>query len=165
MGMSAGTAKAPIELRPFDSADWPVIWRWIERYYFKVADDYAPKTLREFVDASIRRGSKNFGVYKNGELGGLIMFDHLSPMLCECHVYFKRSFWGWETTVPALRLAYRWAVTEGGYKKCTSPVFESNRLMIRLMEHLGFVQEAFFRNHTMQRGKPVNVVYLSLFRE
>jgi len=163
--MVATATKPMIELRDFDPSDWPVIWKWIERYYWKVADDYAPKTLREFVDASIRRGSRNFGVYRDGELGGLIMFDQLSPILCECHIYFKRSFWGWGTTVPALRLAHAWATGPGGYKKGTSPVFESNRLMVRLLEHLGAVQEGFFRNHTTQRGKPVNVLYFSIFKE
>lgn len=158
------TAPAPtIELRGWNSADWPICWSWLNRYYWKVADDYAPKTLQEFVDASISRGSRNFGVYRNGELGGLIMFDRLSPYLCECHVYFKRSFWGWATTVPALQLARRWATTEGGYSKCTSPIFESNQLMVKLAERLGFIQEAFFRAHTTQRGKPVNVLYFSYF--
>ena len=129
------------------------------------AKDYAARerTARAAFQAKLFDPTR--GVYRDGELGGLIMFDRLSPILCECHVYFKRSFWGWATTVPALRLAYAWATGPGGYKKGTSPVFESNRLMVRLLEHLGAVQEGFFRNHTTQRGKPVNVLYFSIFKE
>lgn len=155
---------ARISLQKFDDADWPIIWKWIEGYYWKVADDYAPKTMQAFVDSQRVRGSKNLGVYKGSELVGLIMFDHLSPVLCECHIYFKRSFWGHENTLPALQLAYDWALNKTNYEKCTVPVFESNRLIIQVLRKFGAVQEGFFRNHTHQRGKPVNVLMFSMFR-
>lgn len=154
-----------IGLRPFEKADWPICWRWITPHLSTLLHDDGPQTQRQFVDSHIERGSRNFGVYRDSELVGLFICDHVSPMLCEAHVYFKRSFLGRENTIPALRLGIEWAFTDGGYHKITSPVFESNRLMIRALKELGAVQEACFRAHVRQNGQPVDVLYFSIFKE
>jgi RimJ/RimL family protein N-acetyltransferase len=109
------------------------------------------------------RNSRNLAVYRDGELVGLVIFDHITPVVCECHIYFKRSFWGRERTIPALRLAYQWA-ERAGYEKMTSPVLATNRLMIGLLKRLGAVQEGHFRAHTRQNGRPVDMEYWSIFK-
>lgn len=158
------TAPSKLKLRTFDPSDFPIVWSWIGKNYWKVADDYSPKTMREFVDSQIERGSKNLGVYSGNELVGMLVCDPLSPVVCEGHAYFKRSFLGRENTAPAVWMGIQWAFDQG-FKKMTSPVFERNRLMVRLLTQLGGVQEGFFRGHTTQQGKPVNVLYFSFFKE
>lgn len=159
------TAKPTITLREFDSADWPIIWKWIEGYYWSVADDYAPTTMHAFVESQRRRGSKNLAFYRGNELVGLIMFVALNPYLCECHIYFKRSFWGRENTIPALRLAHEWIHRETNFQKCSMPIFANNRHVVRVLREFGAEQEAHLRAHTTQRGKPIDVLMFALFRE
>jgi RimJ/RimL family protein N-acetyltransferase len=153
-----------ISLRPFDPSDLPIAWYWIKDYYWRVADDYAPQNERDFIKHQLGRDSVRAGVYRDGELGGLMICEGISPVLCEGHCYFKKGFWGWETTLPALHCALKaaWAL---GYDKMICPVFAKNRLMARLLVEIGAIPEAFLQSHTRQHGQPVDVVYFSLFRE
>lgn len=153
-----------IELLPFSPSDWPICWRWLQPHLSTLLHDHGPQTQREFVDSHIERGSRNFGVYRDSELVGLFICDHVSPIVAEAHCYFKRSFYGRENTIPALRLGLdcAWSLA---YKKVTSPVFKTNRLMIRALKELGAVQEACFKAHVRQNGQPVDVLYFSFFRE
>ncbi len=153
-----------IELREIDPTELPIVYSWTKRTPRLFTDD-SPKTLTEFVDHYMRIDSTNGGVYRDGELVGLFVCVHFAKTLCEAHVFFKRSFLGWENTCPALRLGIQWAFNVGGYRKVGAPVLESNRLMVRLLEHLEGTQEAFFRAHVARDGKPLNVLYFSFFRE
>lgn len=162
--MSAATAQSKIELRDFPAEDFPIIWRWLQKYKAVLFHDDGPQTEREFVDKHLARGSRNFGVYCEGQLVGLFICDHVTPFLCEAHVYFKQSFFGWKNTCAALLAGIQWAFTEGGYEKIGARVMESNRAMIALLEHLGAQQEARFVAHARQNGQPVNVVYYSIFK-
>lgn len=166
-------ARAPrIIVKPWDESDWPLAWRWIGEYYFRVADDEAPKTQSEFVSKQMGRPATSFGVYRDGSLGGLVSFDILSPTLCEGHCLFKKgrsaadSFWGRSTTVPAIVQALQWMWVLG-IERIICPVFESNRLMAKLLEQLGAVRDAEppagAKSRTVRQGRPVNVLYYSLY--
>lgn len=161
--MSAATAKARIELRPFDLSDLPVVYRWIKNQRNLFCDD-GPQNERDFVDDQLSRESTNFAVYRDRELVGLLICDRESSVVCQAHCYFKRSFWGWENTAAALRLGMDWAFNEAGYDQITSPVFENNRLMIRLLEHLGAVREPVYAGCVRQNGYPVLVLNYTLYR-
>lgn len=163
---------ARITLKPWDNSDWPLAWSWIEQFYYRVADDESPKTQREFVDEQLRSDSVNFGVYRDGVLGGWIGGPILSPTLCEGHCLFKKgtspsnSFWGRSTTVPAVlqAAAWMWAL---GIRRIICPVFEPNRLMIGLLEHIGATRDEEapegLKTTTTRQGKPTNVIYYSLY--
>jgi RimJ/RimL family protein N-acetyltransferase len=156
--------QSKLELLPFPPEDWPIIWKWLRKSKLSLTHDDGPHTEREFVDSHIERESLNLGVYSSGKLVGLFICDHVSSVVCEAHCYFKPSFWGWKNTVRALHLGIDVAFNERGYQKITSPVLESNRLMIRLLEHIGAVREGRFIAHARQNGKPVNVCFYSIFR-
>ena len=158
-------AQAPrIELRQWDPSDWPIVWHWIKSYYWRVADDYAPRNERDFIADQMARGGLQAGVYRDGELGGVVICERVSPVLCEGHCYFKKTFWGWHTTLPALNYAFQGA-WKLGYEKVVCPVLEKNRLMRSLLQALGAVQESHYRAQTRQHGEPIDVVHYSVFKE
>jgi RimJ/RimL family protein N-acetyltransferase len=149
---------------PFPPEDVPRIWEWIEPFRWRVSDDYSPKTLMEFVlhfQATAAR-SKTWGVYRDGELGGCITYDQVSPIVGTAHVVFKKSFWGHATTFSALQLAM--AECFESCQKLSQPVVSGNKAMISLLKKLGASTEGTLVAHSRRDGKPIDIVLLALFR-
>jgi RimJ/RimL family protein N-acetyltransferase len=150
---------------PFPPEDVPRIWEWIEPFRNRVSDDFSPKTLMEFLvyfrEQSMR--SHTWAVYRSGELGGLVTYEKISPVVGTAHCIFKKSFWGRATTMPALQAAIHEMFGES--VKLTLPVMDGNKAMLSLLSDLGASREGVLEKHTVRGGKPINVVMLALFRD
>lgn len=120
----------------------------------------------EFVDwweAGMDR-RKTWGVYRDDELGGLIVAETLNPATAAAHCIFAKHFWGEQTTVPALQMAFG-ELFESGVSRIMGTPFAHNSNMIALAKKIGFQREGTLRSHTMQGGKPVDAVVMGLLKE
>lgn len=178
--MSQPRPAPSIELRPWREADWPLAFRWALQCWRWIADDSFPKDQRTWIrhriaatqdqEARDQGMPKNFGVYRDGELGGILMCEGRGPWVCQAHCIFKRgidrrdSFWGHQTTVPALQLGIEKA-WEMGYTKVQAVFFDDHRAMIRLMEELDAVQEAIYQRQAIREGEWATLVGYAIFRE
>lgn len=149
---------------PFPAEDVPRIWNWIEPFRWRVSDDFSPKTLAEFLShfSALASRGRTWAVYRGGELGGVISYEKLSPIVGTAHVVFKKSFWGRGTTVPALRLAGAEMLAD--VPKLSLPVFQGNKAMVALLMVAGAVQEGVLKKHSQRNGKPIDVVMMAFFR-
>lgn len=146
-----------IRLQPWQDSDWSAVWRWCQRFWWQIADDFTPRDEAGFVAMQIARQAVNLGVWRDGQLGGLLTWERLNPIVCQAHCVFSREFWGRETTLPAIEagLTTLWM---SGYTKMIAPVYRSNRRMQVLLEQLNARCEAVLINHTRQQGKPTTVL-------
>lgn len=151
---------------PFPDHAWPRVWTWIQSFRARVCDDFAPKTLDEFVEQSIERAKRErtWGVYRDDELGGLITFHQINPVTGVSHVLFKRSFWGEATTIPAITAVYR-ELFAAGVRKISSAVFADNHAILSLARKIGAREEGLLRQHTQRDGRMVDMVALGLLKE
>jgi RimJ/RimL family protein N-acetyltransferase len=144
------------------------VWAWIEEFRDRIADDFAPQTLDEFVDQWVaENGSrKTWGVWRADDLGGLVIWqpDPRIPGIGTTHAVFKKTFWGRATTRPALAEIYT-ELFGSGVRKIQALPFRSNNAIIALAKSGGARTEGILERHTMRRGKLVDVVILALFKE
>ena len=151
---------------PFPEYALPRVWNWIQDFRDRVADDYSPKTMAEFMAHWEERGPlrRTWAVWRNEDLGGIVIFEPWQPGVGTSHAIFKRSFWGRATARRALELVYR-EIFESGVRKVVNFPFKGNNAIIALGKSLGAVTEGVLRGQTMRHGQPADVVVLSLFRE
>ena len=151
---------------PFPSYAVPRIWQWIQSFRWRVADDFAPQTLEEFVShwATRRYHERTWGVWRGDDLGGMIAVETVSPILVTSHCLFKRSFWGAETTIPALQQVYRQIFDEGTLK-ILSFAFADNKQLLGLARKIGAKKEGTLRRQTMREGKLVDMIAIGLLKE
>lgn len=131
----------------------------------RVSDDYSPKTVEDFIAFFERAADqqKTWAVYRNGELGGMISYQQVSPIVGTAHCVFKKTFWGHATTMEALRQAFLHM-----FENCTkisSPVMEGNKAMLSLLMKMGAKREGVLEAHTLRDGKPLNLVMTAFFRD
>lgn len=152
---------------PFPEFAAPRVWAWMENFRNRVCDDYSPQTLSEFLALWSARASleQRWAVYRDGELGGLITLQPLGPSVLTSHVLFKRSFWGSDTTMQAMRQVYDVAFDLPHIRKIWSLVFADNAQIIGLAKRMGFEIEGRMRHHTMRHGQPADMIALGLLRE
>lgn len=157
-----------IEVRsPFPDSAIPRIWTWISEFRNAVADDFAPKTIEEFIsdwEARSQGPRVTWGVWRDGELVGLIVVDQISPILVTAHCLFAKRAWGHQTTVPAIRQMLD-EIFAAGVRKVIGTPFAHNSQMIALMRELGFRREGTLVGHTIQHGKPVDMAAFGLFAD
>lgn len=148
---------------PFPVAEVPRIFSWMAPFMARVSDDYSPKTMDAFVEWFMGQSAvmKTWGVYRDGELGGVISFQQISPVVGTAHATFKKTFWGQATSVPALQLAS--AEMFQTCQKVALPVFGNNKSMLGLLAKLGAKKEGILKAHTVRDGKPLDIVMLALF--
>lgn len=142
------------------------MWSWVSDFRHRVTDDFAPETLTGFVDqweAAEKAGRKSWGIYRDGELGGVVTAADASPMLCQVSCIFKPSFWKGETPRHALTVVL--GEIFGGATKASMAFFADNRALISLAHQLGGVREGLFRRHTMRAGKLADVVVIGIQKE
>lgn len=151
---------------PFPEYALPRVWNWIQDFRDRVADDYSPKTMAEFMAHWEERSPlrRTWAVWRNEDLGGIVIFEPWQPGVGTSHAIFKRSFWGRATTRRALELVYREIFESGIRKVCNFP-FRKNNAIIALGKSLGMRTEGVLRGQTLQHGQPADLVVLSLFRE
>jgi RimJ/RimL family protein N-acetyltransferase len=156
-----------IEIRePFPEYAWPQVWHWTRDIASRVEDDFAPKTLEAFVEYSVDLAarSRTWGVWRDGELGGLMLLEPLNPVAGLAHLVFKRSFWGRATTDHAILAACR-QVFESGLLKVCGMVFEDNNAVRAMYRRIGFREEGKLHGQTLRGGKPVNVIACGMTKE
>lgn len=153
-------------ISPFPLEALPRVWGWISTFRNRVADDYGPKDLGEFIDKSMSEipSMTTWAVYRDGELGGMVTFQKWSPILGTCHCLFKKEMWGRKTTFPALEQIAR-QLFATGIKKISMCVFSDNKAIIALLKDLGGVTEGRYRQHTLRNGELVDMTTIALFEE
>jgi RimJ/RimL family protein N-acetyltransferase len=149
---------------PFPEHAVPRIWTWTEEFRWRVSDDFGPKSLEEFMSQWAEASEQRWAVYRDGDLGGLVTASAMTPIVATSHCLFKKSFWGQETTLPALRQVYQ-QVFGAGFHKILSFVFRDNKQIIGLARKLGAAKEGVLRKQTLRRGKLVDMVALGLLQE
>ena len=150
--------------RPFPAYALPRVWGWTVESRRQVADDFAVSTLEAFVnewEAADAAGRSTWGVWRDKELGGVVTSAHINPMCVDAHCVFKRSFWGHDTTVEALRLVFEEIFAEG-VVKITATAFHDNHALLGLVRKLGFQKEGVLRQQTRRNGEMVDVVLIGL---
>lgn len=151
---------------PFPEYAWPEAWLWTRDLRGRIMDDFGPRTLEEFVVWAVRTSerARTWGVWKSGELGGLVTFEAHNPVMGVSHVVFRKTFWGRATTVAALRAVYG-EVFSSGIQKIASVVFEDNHAVRALARRGGAREEGVLRAHTLRGGKPASMIALGILKE
>ena len=141
---------------PFPPECLPRVWRWIEGFRHKVADDFSPKTLGEFVDLMTGKDQRTWAIYADGELGGLVTFERLSPWAGTAHVLLKPDFQGRGIALKACREAVA-AMFALGVGKLEFSVIARNLAIGSLLANLGASREGTLKERTLVQGKPTDV--------
>lgn len=149
---------------PFPLSAVPRVWSWCQEFRGRVADDFGPKTLAEFVTRWERTDQKSWAIYRGDELGGMVSFERWTPNTGTAHCTFKRSFWGWKTTLPALQKIAA-EIFASDVHKLVFMVYEDNHAIRSLLKQLGAVQEGLVRDATKREGKFVAIVLMGLTQE
>jgi RimJ/RimL family protein N-acetyltransferase len=153
-------------ISPFPAYAWPLVWQWMQTFRDRVCDDFAPKTCAEFVAQMLRavNPDDSWGVYRDGELGGLIWVARFSPILGYSHMVFSRAFWGQETTLTAVQEVFH-QVFERGAEKIESSSFVDNHQVKALGQKLGGTVEGVRRGRTLRRGELVDMLDYGLTKK
>ena len=149
---------------PFPPECLPRVWRWIEGFRHKVADDFSPKTLGEFVDLMTGKDQRTWAIYADGELGGLVTFERLSPWAGTAHVLLKPDFQGRGIALKACRQAVA-AMFALGVGKLEFSVIARNLAIGSLLANLGASREGTLRGMTLVGGQPTDVWQYGLLRK
>lgn len=176
---------------PFPAYAWPRVWGWLNAVRSRVADDWAPSTIEEFVDQQVAHeadGRISFGVMRGSELGGLIVCQraHAQAISADVHFLFKKSFFGRSHTTPALTQAFD-LLFDGGLLTLRGEVFYDNSSIRAVMRDLGAQEYGIppsperirkaerhgkrpptvsaIPNITLRDGEPIGVIGLVLTRE
>jgi RimJ/RimL family protein N-acetyltransferase len=158
-----------VELRvasPFPTESLPRVWRWIEPFRQRVADDFAPQTLETFVEQTAAQweGQRTWAVYGDDELGGVITFERISPWLGTAHVILKPDFQGRGLAVEACQRAVV-QMFELGVGKLAFYPLAHNRAIGSLLVTLGARREGKLVAHTLCAGKPTDIWVYGLTQE
>jgi len=152
---------------PFPLFHLPRVWVWTQEFRSRVADDFGPQSLEEFMrlqEARAAMGLRSWGVYRQNELGGIVTFEASSPICGAAHCIFKKSFWGHDTTVEAMRLVFD-EVFGGGIEKILSLAFADNVQLLYAVRLLGFQKEGVLRKQTQRGGELVDMMALGCTRD
>jgi len=155
-----------VTIGPFPLSAAPRVWLWMNDFRWRVADDFGPQTLEEFVEQCMLRSrtEQQWAVYRDGEICGFITFEPVNPVSGQAHCLFRKDFWGRGTTETALRMVAR-EIFSGGVKKISMTIFSDNKAIKALLLKLGARQEGLLRQQTVRGGKPVDMVVLGLLAE
>jgi hypothetical protein len=154
-----------IEIRePFPEYAWPMAWGWADTCRAQIADDFFPPTIDAFVELSLSRYRRTFGLWKDGLLSGAVAVEWASPVVMTAHILLSKRLWG----VPASDLravAQLLFDTEASLIRIQAFVPAWNRLAIALAKRLGGSVEGTLRSATMRSGKPADAVLVAITRE
>lgn len=151
---------------PFPFEALPRVWKWLETFRAKVADDFSPATLDEFVSAMARKWDvqKSWAVYRDEELGGLITFERLSPWLGTAHMILKPDFQGKGIAVKACRIAIGEMFNFGVGKLAFFPL-SGNLAIGSLLVNIGARREGTLIGQTLSGGKPTDMWVYGLSKQ
>jgi RimJ/RimL family protein N-acetyltransferase len=151
-------------ISPFPEKRWPRVWVWVEEFRLRVMDDFAPQTLEEFVAQRLASHEATYGVERAGELGGLIVVQPVTPHLASAHCLFKKTFWGHETTLMALRQVFAEWFEHTPTQKISSIAFADNHQILAMVRKLGGNKEGHLYKHTLRDGKPTDQMVLGIHK-
>lgn len=151
---------------PFPEYAWPRVWTWMNQFRSRVADDFSPQTMEEYVETQSNRmhTGLNWGVYRGGDLGGAIWFEPGNPVNGIIHTVFRKDFWGRETTYPALNEAIE-KIFEAGMIKVQAMFFADNHSVRGMAKQLNMRPEGLLRSTTIRNGTPVDMAIFGLLKE
>jgi RimJ/RimL family protein N-acetyltransferase len=154
-------------IKPFPFESLPRIWSWISTFREKVADDFGPKTMDEFIShmRSVWDRQKSWAIFNDGELGGLITFERVTPWLGTAHVLLKPDFQGKGIAVQACRQAVGEMFTQEGVGKLEFRVLGGNLAVGSLLITIGAKREGTQEQHTLRAGEPADVWIYGLTKE
>src|SRR4051812_9426637 len=89
--MQPQQATSKIELRPWEDSDTPIAFLWMEARWHDLADDFSPKDIDVFVENKRQQCAMHLGVWRDGELVGMLTQVPISPILCDGHAVFRPS--------------------------------------------------------------------------
>lgn len=149
---------------PFPPEDVPRIWTWMEPFRWRVSDDFSPKTLADFIPyfRALEARGKSWAVYRGDELGGVLNYEQVSPVVGSFHCIFKKAFWGRGTTAAAVT-----AALPEMFERCQKmvvPVVVGNHSMLSLLTALGGSREGVLKGQSRRDGKPVDIALMSFFK-
>jgi RimJ/RimL family protein N-acetyltransferase len=163
----SNSAPVAIEVEsPFPEFAVPRLWDWVLTFRSKVCDDYSPKTREAFVEHTLAqlRTHNSWAVARDGDIGGIVLFQPWNPRVGTMHVMFKRTFWGRSTTETALRQILS-QVFGAGYEKVCAYFFEDNYALRGLVHALGGKREGWLEAQTIRNGKPVAMEAIAIFKD
>jgi RimJ/RimL family protein N-acetyltransferase len=153
-------------IKPFPFESLPRVWKWCSDFRQKVADDFGPKTMDEFIThmRSVWDRQKSWAIYNDGELGGLITFERVTPWLGTAHVLLKPDFQGKGIAVQACRQAVGEMFEEGIGKLSFYPL-GGNLAIGSLLVNIGAKREGTLEGQTLSNGKPIDIWMYGLTKE
>ena len=153
-------------VNPFPFEALPRVWRWIEQFRAKVADDFAPRNLAQFMEsmASQWDGQTSWAVLADGELGGLITYLKLSPWVGTAHCLFKPEFQAKGIAFKACHQAVSEMFATGIGKLVFYPM-AGNLAIGSLVCSLGAKREGTLVAQTIVDGKPADILIYGLTKE
>ena len=157
----------PVEIEsPFPEFAVPRIWDWVQTFRSKVCDDYSPSTREALVEHTLAqlRVYRSWAVLRDGDIGGIVLWQPYNPVNGAIHVIFKRAFWGRATTETALQMVFR-EIFESGVNKISASFYEDNHALRALAKALGAKREGWFEAQTIRNGKPVAMDAVAIFKD
>jgi RimJ/RimL family protein N-acetyltransferase len=154
---------------PFPAYAIPRMWDWMRAFgAWRVTDDYGPQDREGFIQHWEQlldtEGVETFGVYRDAELGGAVYVQTVTPHLATAHVLFKKTFFGFDTTVPAARQVFD-QVFRTGVGRIESYAFEDNSWILGMARKLGAVKEGTLRQRTLRKGRLIDLHVLGLLKD
>ncbi|MFN3326742.1 MAG: GNAT family N-acetyltransferase [Bryobacteraceae bacterium] len=149
---------------PFPEYAVPELWFAMQEFRHRLADDFGPRTIEEFLAAWRTTEATRWVVWKDEDLAGLVELQAVSPIVGLIHCFFRPPFWGRGITDEAMRLVFR-EIFGVGFEKVMAMPFADNRNVLAMAKRMGLVREGLLRSQTRRGGELVDVVILSLFRE
>lgn len=153
-------------VNPFPFEALPRVWRWIEQFRSKVADDFTPKSLPQFMEAMAAQWDQqtSWAVLADGELGGLITFQRLSPWLGTAHCLFKPDFQAKGIAFKACHAAVAEMFALGIGKLAFYPL-QGNLAIGSLVCALGAKREGTLVAQTLVDGQPADILVYGLTKD
>jgi len=145
---------------------WPLAWEWASARRRQLADDFFPSSIDEFVESySVRfRDARTYGVWKNDNLGGVIICERSSPVVFTAHILLSRRLWGVQASELQTAATLLFA-SEPQAIRIQAFVPAWNRLAIALACRIGGTIEGTLRSATLRNGQPADAVLVALIRE
>lgn len=151
---------------PFPEYALPQAFEWLRVSLRFVADDFAMKDLRSFVDLAAgidARGGKTWGIRVNESLLGWISFEPVNKVSGIVHGFMSRRGLGRKNTDEALKLALA-EIFHEGYERVSFPVLARNHLVRGLLRRVGAKEEGLLRSFTSCGGELADLVIIGMVK-
>jgi RimJ/RimL family protein N-acetyltransferase len=152
-------------ISPFPPQHYPLLWKWLHEFPASNFDDFGPHTLEQFAAEMDRRAQdeQTWCVTLHGEPVGAIGYCRESGYHGHFNgICFARDAHGTGVAREAIRRVME-SVWATGTQKVSAYFFAHNRRVLRFLLRLGAVREGVLKDHTLQDGKPIDVLAVAFF--